>query len=205
MQILLEIARFNKRCPNYDEIATGLNNIIQLLHSLYPNEPIEALKMEIEEIVLDAAPIKGVGFTHPPKLKERLGLDIAIRNDVAKRVKLWLSKTDHLPNNPNMELPPKLNTEQARVYFTKAVELGLMREDYKWLKTQSLLACFARDMSIKLDLGKGLNSDGTPRVNWRLFETLFGIKKSKLRRSFNDIQKTGQLPLDSDLLKQIFD
>lgn len=205
MKIALEIARINKPQPLYDDVAQGLDRVLLLLHNLYPKEPIEALKLQIKWLLLEGEPIKGADFTHPKKLQERLGLKMGVRNEVAEMVKLWISNTTHLPNNPNMELPPELNTEQARKYFAKAVELKLMDDDYKWLKTQALLACFARDMSLKLNLGKGVNSDGTPRISWRKFECLFGIGKGKLRRSYNDIQKTGQAPLDSDLLSVIFE
>ncbi len=102
------------------------------------------------------------------------------------------------------ELPSELDTEQARVYFTRAVEAGLMNEQYKWLATQVLLACFCREMSIKLGLGKGVNSDNAKRLSWKPFEVLFGIERGKLRLSLNDIQKTGQDPIGIESVTTIF-
>ena len=102
------------------------------------------------------------------------------------------------------ELPSVLDTEQARIYFARAVEAGLMSEQYKWLASQALLACLCREMSIKLDLGKGYNSNGQKRLSWKPFEQLFGIKKGALRASLNDIQKTGQDPLGIEKVNDIF-
>lgn len=107
-------------------------------------------------------------------------------------------------SNDGGNLPSELDTPEARVIFTKAVEVGLMDSEYKWLKGLQLLACFSREASLKLRLGKGTNSDGTPRVSWRPFECLFNIGKGKLRANYNDVQKTGQSPSDSNLLDTIF-
>ena len=79
-----------------------------------------------------------------------------------------------------------------------------MSEDYKWLKGLQLLACFAREMSLKFKLGKGINSAGTQRVSWKPFELLFNIEEGKLRANFSDIQKTGQQPTDHTLIDKIF-
>lgn len=102
------------------------------------------------------------------------------------------------------ELPSELDTEQAREYFARAVAAGLMSEQYKWLASQSLLACFCREMSVNLDLGKGYSSEGQKRLSWKPFEALFGIKKGALRASLNDIQKTGQEPRNIEKVNAIF-
>ncbi|MDE6824551.1 MAG: hypothetical protein K2J27_07475 [Duncaniella sp.] len=101
-------------------------------------------------------------------------------------------------------LPDKLTTPEALKIFEQARELGLMDRDYKWLKGLQLLACFAREMSLKLRLGKGNNSDGTPRISWQPFERLFNISNGKLRANYNDVQKTGQNPSDHTLIDRIF-
>ena len=106
---------------------------------------------------------------------------------------------------PEPKLPDRLQKEDAQKYFSKAIELGLMDDKYKWLKGMQLLACFAREMSLKLDMGKGYNADKTKRISWRPFEDLFGIKHGKLRLNYNDIQKTGQEPSDIDLIKEVFE
>lgn len=97
------------------------------------------------------------------------------------------------------QLPDKLNTDEAKRYFAKAIELGLMTDNYKWLKGLQMLACFARDFSMKLSLGKG------NRISWKPFESLFGIEPGKLRLNYNDIQKTGQNPSESDLIDKVFE
>ncbi len=40
------------------------------------------------------------------------------------------------------ELPTELDTEQARKYFARAVDAGLMSEQYKWLESKSQLGYF---------------------------------------------------------------
>lgn len=102
------------------------------------------------------------------------------------------------------ELPSELDTEQAREYFARAVAAGLMSEQYKWLASQSLLACFCREMSVNLDLGKGYSSEGQKRLSWKPFEALFNVKAKNLTTSLNDIKKTGQDPIGIEKVEAIF-
>ncbi|MSS18316.1 hypothetical protein [Sodaliphilus pleomorphus] len=102
------------------------------------------------------------------------------------------------------ELPSELDTEQAREYFARAVVAGLMSEQYKWLASQSLLACFCREMSVNLDLGKGYSSEGQKRLSWKPFEALFNVKAKNLTTSLNDIKKTGQDPIGIEKVEAIF-
>lgn len=102
------------------------------------------------------------------------------------------------------ELPSELDTEQARKYFARAVAAGLMSERYKWLASQSLLACFCREMSVNLDLGKGYSSEGQKRLSWKPFEALFNVKAKNLTTSLNDIKKTGQDPIGIKKVEAIF-
>lgn len=97
------------------------------------------------------------------------------------------------------KLPDELNTDEALKYFAKAKEIGLIDDNYKWLKGKQLLACFCREMSLKLDLGKG------DRISWQPFEILFTIKKGSLRSNLNDIQKTGESPTDIYLVDKVFE
>ena len=103
------------------------------------------------------------------------------------------------------ELPKELQSDDAKKYFAKAIDLGLMSESYEWKKGLQLLACFAREMSLHLNMGKGYNADGTKRISWKPFEILFDIKRNKLRSNYNDIQKTGQNPSDIDLIDKVFE
>lgn len=103
------------------------------------------------------------------------------------------------------QLPDQLNTDEARRYFRKAIDLGLMSEEYKWLKGLQMLACFARDMSLKLNLNKATNCDGTKRISWKPFENFFKVEQGKLRLNYNDIQKTGQNPSEIGLIDKVFE
>lgn len=103
-----------------------------------------------------------------------------------------------------IQMPTELNTDRAKEIFAKAVEAGLMSKDYEWLASKSLLACFCREMSVKLDLGKAYNSDRQKRLVWKPFEQLFNAKKGSLRASLNDIQKTGQNPIGIEKINAIF-
>lgn len=97
------------------------------------------------------------------------------------------------------QIPTELDTPEAKVYLEKAIELGLMDSNYKWLKGLQMLACFAVEMSKRLKLGKG------ERISWKPFETLFSVKSGKLRLNYNDIQKTGQQPKESYLIDRVFE
>lgn len=96
-------------------------------------------------------------------------------------------------------LPVELQTDEAIRYIDKAKKLGLIDDNGHWLKGLQMLACFARDMSIKLHLGKG------ERIAWQPFEKYFGIEKGRLRLNYNDIQKTGQTPTDIYLIDKVFE
>lgn len=97
------------------------------------------------------------------------------------------------------QIPTELGTPEAKVYLDKAIELGLMDSNYKWLKGLQMLACFAVEMSKRLKLGKG------ERISWKPFETLFSVNSGKLRLNYNDIQKTGQQPKESYLIDRVFE
>ena len=107
-----------------------------------------------------------------------------------------------MPTVKLQELPTEIDTEQARKYFARAVAAGLMSEQFEWLASQSLLACFCREMSVKLDLGKGYSSEGQKRLCWKLFEDLFN--QPNLRASLNSLQQTGSDPIDVEKLNSIF-
>ena len=103
-----------------------------------------------------------------------------------------------------IQMPAELNTDRAKEIFAKAVEAGLMSKDYEWLASQSLLACFCREMSVKLDLGKGYSSERQKRLSWKPFEALFNVKAKNLTTSLNDIKKTGQDPIGIEKVEAIF-
>ena len=102
------------------------------------------------------------------------------------------------------QVTKELDPENAAIYFAKAIEKGLMTEKFEWLHGLQMLSCFASKMSDTLNIGKGLNSDGTKRISWKPFEKLFNIQSGKLRSNFNDIKKTGCLPSHVNLVDDIF-
>lgn len=107
------------------------------------------------------------------------------------------------PDERAEKIIPKWN--DAKIYFVKAVEVGLMNSSYQWAKGLQLLACFVRELSLKLDIGKGYGSNGQKRIKWRPFEDFFNIDKGRLRLNFNDIQKTGQEPSEIGLIDNVFE
>lgn len=132
---------------------------------------------------------------------------IIIPNELQQTINFALGYDDYFKEEPqtptnNPILPPELSTPEAMKYWKKAQEAGLVDEHYQWLKTKVLLACFAKEMSDRFDLGKGANSDGSKRINWKIFENLFG--ESNLRGALNDLKKTGDNPLNINLVNDIF-
>lgn len=118
---------------------------------------------------------------------------------------IFLSKIDDNRQNDaqrSNKLPPELSTSEAMEIWKKAQKAGLVDEQYKWLETKVLLACFAKEMSDRFNLGKGTNSDGSKRINWKIFENLFDILG--LRGALNDLKKTGEDPLNINLVNDIF-
>lgn len=64
------------------------------------------------------------------------------------------------------DLPSELNTEEAKRIFSKAKELGLMTDEYKWSGTKYQLAYFAEIAAEKLNL----------KHKWKPFQKLFNKK-----------------------------
>lgn len=112
----------------------------------------------------------------------------------------------NLPNGKHQKIDERLQTEEAKVYFQRAIDKGLISEDYKWLKGKQLCAWFCCRMSDKLHLGKGTKTDNKgkaiERVNWKIFD-FFGIKR--LRGDLNDIHKVGTKPRGHEVIDEIFD
>ena len=140
----------------------------------------------------------------------------SLDKDLANSCKPWLywlyqyfppqasEGVDELPTVKLQELPTEIDTEQARKYFARAVAAGLMSEQFEWLASQSLLACFCREMSVNLGLGKGYSSEGQKRLSWKPFEALFNVKAKNLTTSLNDIKKPGQDPIGIEKVEAIF-
>lgn len=142
--------------------------------------------------------LKGKGLSQHLQWKEREQLK-------GERETLYNDYLEVVQPKPQRLVPDVLATDEAKRYFEKAIDLGLMDTDFNWLKGLQMLACFAREMSLKLQLGKGVNGDGQPRISWQPFETLFNLERYKLRSNYNDIQKTGQSPIEIGLIDKVFE
>lgn len=131
-------------------------------------------------------------------------MDNKLKTDIQSTIEFhgifFIPTTDTKQNPP--QLPPELSTDQARKYFDLAVENGLMTDDYNWKESKVLLACFAREMSLKFGLSKKRNANGIPQISWKPFEKLFG--KEDLRGAYNDFQKTGADPINIELVNKVF-
>lgn len=113
-------------------------------------------------------------------------------------IKAWKteSKQPQQPQEITDILPKK-----ALPIIERAIEKRMIEKTatgYKWLMGLQMLSCFAREMSIKFNMGKG-------RIAWKPFEILFGIERGKLRLNYNDIQKTGQDPKDAHMIDELYE
>ena len=174
---------------------------------------------EVFDLMISATDFDRCSLEVHLKIVEDFSISLIIRDifDYYHKTIIPRKALSELSNTPNQEqepqeqepqtptnpiLPPKLSTPEAMKYWKKAQEAGLVDEHYQWLETKVLLACFAKEMSDRFDLGKGTNSDGSKRINWKIFENLFG--ESNLRGALNDLKKTGDNPLNINLVNDIF-
>ena len=98
-----------------------------------------------------------------------------------------------------LNISPKLKT-----VLIKAEKSGLLisnKNQYKWLKTKSLLAYFISKISDELEL-----SPSNGRIQWKDFKPLFGYesKDNSLTGALNDLQKSGTLPLGHKIVDSLF-
>ena len=179
------------------------------LYGVKEGESLNDEKEEIERVLelicrlrLINQQLKGKGLSQHMQYVERVQLKKE-REGLYKEYLELIQQPQSL--NPEPQRPKELSTPEAKRYFEKAIELGLMDNKYIWLKGLQMLACFAVKMSNVLGLGKGMLSDGRKRVSWKPFETLFEVAKGKLRLNYNDIQKTGQEPKEAYLIDKVFE
>ena len=112
----------------------------------------------------------------------------------------------------NIELPDKLNTDKGKKLFQKLVDNGFCDEAYRWNKPKALLAYFADKASEYLGIGKGQMTNGTIKISWKPFESLFWVRDKSgkwakvkgLSGARNDYQKTGALPCNSKAIDNLF-
>ena len=146
------------------------------------------------EPVLESPPLKGVEYFEWAKVND-------LRHELYSMC-ICVKTCVEQANKKVVAFPDELNTEQAKKYFAKAIEVGLMNEQYKWAKSKALLACFCREMSNKLNLSKATKDDGGKYVKWKPFEMLFGYRNLKL--DLNQIKQTGENPKGIEIVDSIF-
>ena len=98
-----------------------------------------------------------------------------------------------------LNISPKLKT-----VLIKAEKSGLLisnKNQYKWLKTKSLLAYFISKISDELEL-----SPSNGRIQWKYFKPLFGYdsKDNSLAGALNDFKKVGTFPLGYEIIDNLF-
>ena len=79
------------------------------------------------------------------------------------------------------------DTQKAKNLFKRAVEAGLCKVSngkYQWLGSKALLAYFAEEASLYLELGKG-EYNGNPKTSWKPFEKIFSVKGLSNNRNDN--------------------
>lgn len=97
----------------------------------------------------------------------------------------WLNEySNDIPPKQKQEqaaetkLPEELNTDEAKKYIQKAVNIGVVEyteSGVKWNGTKQLLAYFAEKMSIRLNLSNKFYNTGKKAVCWKPFEKMFGM------------------------------
>lgn len=154
-------------------------------------------KWDIEEqrILL----IKLIGISTKEKREFRQGSDL---DRIASYHSSYLSRKINEITPDNEILPIELNTEKAKELLRKTIQKGFCDNNYKWLRTKSLLAYFADRTSEYLELGKG-EYDNQKKISWKPFEILFN--KKGLAGAKRDYEKTGLLPIDYKEIDKLFE
>ncbi|MDO4158898.1 MAG: DUF6043 family protein [Prevotellaceae bacterium] len=104
--------------------------------------------------------------------------------------------------HPTKQMPIELQSEEAQIYLSRAIELELCDRDYHWLKSKTLLAYYAEIVSDKLGLSKA-EQNNVKKVSWKPFESLFGVSGLSSDRNMYR-NKTGVLPKGSEIVDSIF-
>lgn len=145
-------------------------------------------------------------------MKDNLGGEVNLWDTVIGEIIRWekdkfpdtVPKPMGVTEQKIYKIPPEFEREDIKLDLNKGVCCGLMDRDYKWLKSKQLASFFAKEMSIKYKMGKGVNANGTPRISWKAFEQLWGFPYGKLRECYNDYRKTNQLPIGIEDIEKIF-
>ena len=98
-------------------------------------------------------------------------------------------------------IPNELYHDNTKMILQKAIDAGLCDDNYKWGKTNRLLAYFVDKACEYLEISIG-QYDGREKVKWKPFEKLFGI--DNLAQAKKDYQREGQIPKGSEIVDRIF-
>lgn len=93
--------------------------------------------------------------------------------------------------------------KQVEQIFNKAIEIQFITkigEKYKWNKSKALLAYFISKISDEYNLSSNR------RIKWKEFKPVFGYNNNdnSLSGALNDLQKTGNKPLEHDIIDNLF-
>lgn len=188
-------------------LITEIGNIITSIkqacnYIVDTNDDIGALKIvELEDDVKALLHCNKSDFTSDNRLKYFMAITPLVNN--IRFVKTFFKEYCNKElKSGNITLPSELDTERAKALLQSAIQNKLCDNNYKWLKTKSLLAYFADKASEYLNLDKG-EYDGKAKTSWKPFETLFNIKG--LSGAKNDYQKTGTLPDGYKKVDELFE
>ena len=178
-------------------------DVLDYLAMKTANYQIDRVKLLMEEMETIVAKINNVlqlvEYGEPEDLYDGAYIEIDYTNkkyfDFAMS---FLTEKSGIKYNQEVGMPKELETDEAKRYFDKAINLGLLDNKYNWLEGTQMLAYFVSEMSNKLHLGKG------NRISWKPFETLFKVQHGKLRLNLNDIQKSGNFPRNKAIIDKIF-
>lgn len=106
-------------------------------------------------------------------------------------------------------LPEKLQTDEAKKIFKRAIDAGFMtitNNGAKWNKEKQLLAYFASKMSDRFHLQKRVSdATGNNQISWKPFEELFGVDGLRMAR-VNCRRKSDEFyPNDADEIDELFE
>lgn len=124
---------------------------------------------------------------------------IYVYND--ERLKALNELREQVEEKEPKTIPNELNNDNTKMILQRAIDEGLCDDNYKWEKTNRLLAYFVDKACEYLEISIG-QYDGREKVKWKPFEKLFGI--DNLAQAKKDYQREGQIPKGSEIVDRIF-
>lgn len=113
------------------------------------------------------------------------------------------SKEEPQRDRMGVVLPDELNNEAAKEYFAKAIEVGLMNGEYKWLVGEEDLAYFCSQMSTMLEMSNRMYN-GKYVVAWQPFVALFNRDSKAMATNLSTLNKEGRKSANADVIDRLF-